>query len=75
MGIGDWGTNGVDISVGKLMVYTAAAGVNPEWVLPVVLDVGTNRQELLEDPLYLGVRKNRITGDAYNKLLKLLFVT
>lgn len=70
LGIGDWGTNGVDISVGKLMVYTAAAGVNPEWVLPVVLDVGTNRQELLRDPLYLGVRKNRITGDAYNKFIE-----
>lgn len=70
LGIGDWGTNGVDISVGKLMVYTAAAGVNPEWVLPVVLDVGTNRQELLDDPLYLGVRKNRITGDAYNKFIE-----
>lgn len=70
LGIGDWGTNGVDISVGKLMVYTAAAGINPEWVLPVVLDVGTNRQELLEDPLYLGVRKNRITGDAYNKFIE-----
>lgn len=70
LGIGDWGTNGVDISVGKLMVYTAAAGVNPEWVLPVVLDVGTNRQELLDDPLYLGIRKNRITGDAYNKFIE-----
>ena len=70
LGIGDWGTNGVDISVGKLMVYTAAAGVNPEWVLPVVLDVGTDRQELLDDPLYLGVRKNRITGDAYNKFIE-----
>lgn len=70
LGIGDWGTNGVDISVGKLMVYTAAAGVNPEWVLPVVLDVGTNRKELLDDPLYLGVRKNRITGDAYNKFIE-----
>ena len=70
LGIGDWGTNGVDISVGKLMVYTAAAGVNPEWVLPVVLDVGTNRQELLDDSLYLGVRKNRITGDAYNKFIE-----
>lgn len=69
LGIGDWGTNGVDISVGKLMVYTAAAGINPEWVLPVVLDVGTNRKELLDDPLYLGVHKNRITGEKYDKFI------
>lgn len=65
LGIGDWGTNGVDISVGKLMVYTAAAGINPKSVLPVVLDVGTNRESLLNDPLYLGNRHNRIRGDKY----------
>ena len=53
LGIGDWGTNGVDISVGKLMVYTAAAGIDPKSVLPVVLDAGTNRETLLEDKLYL----------------------
>ena len=69
LGIGDWGTNGVDISVGKLMVYTAAAGIDPACVLPVVLDVGTNRKTLLDDPLYLGVRKNRLTGDAYHRVV------
>lgn len=65
LGIGDWGINGVDISVGKLMVYTAAAGINPESVLPVVLDVGTNRETLLKDPFYLGNRHERIRGDRY----------
>lgn len=65
LGIGDWGTNGVDISVGKLMVYTAAAGINPETVLPVVLDVGTNRESLLKDPMYLGNRHERVRGDQY----------
>ncbi|KRM96196.1 malic enzyme, N-terminal domain protein [Liquorilactobacillus aquaticus DSM 21051] len=65
LGIGDWGTQGVDISVGKLMVYTAAAGIDPSEVLPVVLDVGTNRQSLLEDPLYLGNRHERVRGDRY----------
>ena len=65
LGIGDWGTNGVDISVGKLMVYTAAAGIDPATVLPVVIDVGTNRKELLENDLYLGNRFERVRGDAY----------
>ncbi|AEV95727.1 malolactic enzyme [Pediococcus claussenii ATCC BAA-344] len=69
LGIGDWGTNGVDISVGKLMVYTAAAGIDPSQVLPVVLDAGTNNQELLKDPLYLGNRHERIKGDTYYKFV------
>lgn len=65
LGIGDWGTNGVDIAVGKLMVYTAAAGIDPATVLPVVLDCGTNRDALLKDPLYLGNRHQRVYGDVY----------
>ena len=65
LGIGDWGINGVDISVGKLMVYTAAAGIDPKSVLPVVLDAGTNRETLLEDKLYLGNRHKRVYGDKY----------
>mgnify|MGYP000912922326 FL=1 len=65
LGIGDWGTNGVDISVGKLMVYTAAAGIDPSMVLPLVIDAGTNRKELLENPNYLGNRHERIRGDRY----------
>lgn len=65
LGIGDWGVNGVDIAVGKLMVYTAAAGINPKSVLPVVLDCGTNNEKLLESPLYLGNRHERVYGDRY----------
>ena len=65
LGIGDWGTNGVDISVGKLMFYTAAAGIDPQTVLPVVLDCGSNRESLLKDPFYLGNRHKRIYGDHY----------
>ncbi|RGT57744.1 malolactic enzyme [Solobacterium moorei] len=65
LGIGDWGTNGVDISVGKLMVYTAAAGIDPSMVLPLVIDAGTNRKELLENPNYLGNRHERVRGDLY----------
>ncbi len=65
LGIGDWGTNGVDISVGKLMVYTGAAGINPASVLPIVIDAGTNRRELAENPNYLGNRHERVRGDRY----------
>lgn len=65
LGIGDWGTQGVDISVGKLMVYTAAAGIDPASVLPIVIDAGTNRKELLEDSMYLGNRHTRVYGDQY----------
>lgn len=65
LGIGDWGTNGVDISVGKLMVYTGAAGIDPASVLPLVIDAGINRQSLLDDPNYLGNRHERVRGDRY----------
>lgn len=65
LGIGDWGTQGVDISVGKLMVYTAAAGIDPASVLPIIIDAGTNRKELLEDSMYLGNRHARVYGDQY----------
>lgn len=69
LGIGDWGTQGVDITVGKLMVYTAAAGINPRQVLPVVLDVGTNNQQLLHDPLYLGNQHPRVQGAKYDAFI------
>lgn len=65
LGIGDWGVQGVDIAIGKLMIYTAAAGIDPSMVLPIVIDAGTNREELLEDPLYLGNHHKRNFGDKY----------
>lgn len=65
LGIGDWGANGVDISVGKLMVYTGAAGIDPATVLPLVIDAGTNRESLRNSPNYLGNRHERIRGDRY----------
>ena len=65
LGIGDWGTNGVDISVGKLMVYTGAAGIDPSMVLPLVIDAGTNRKELRNNPNYLGNRHERVRGNRY----------
>ena len=65
LGMGDWGVNGVDIAIGKLMVYTAAAGIDPSQVLPVSIDAGTNNQKLLDDPLYLGKRHKRVSGAQY----------
>lgn len=69
LGIGDWGANGVNISVGKLMVYTAAAGIDPREVLPVSLDVGTNNQTLIDDPFYLGNKHARVTGKKYYEMI------
>jgi malate dehydrogenase (oxaloacetate-decarboxylating) len=69
LGIGDWGSNGIDISIGKLAVYTAAAGVDPHRVVPVVLDVGTDNEKLLNDPLYVGYRHGRIRGKAYDDFI------
>ncbi len=69
LGIGDWGVNGTDIAVGKLMVYTAAAGIDPAQVLAVSLDAGTNNQQLLDDPDYLGEKHRRVTGDQYYQLV------
>ncbi len=69
LGIGDWGVGGIAISVGKLAVYTAAAGINPNRVIPVMLDVGTDRQELLEYPAYMGARHRRVRGDAYDRFI------
>jgi malate dehydrogenase (oxaloacetate-decarboxylating) len=70
LGIGDWGTNGMAISIGKLAVYTAAAGIDPDRVIPVMLDAGTNRESLLTDPLYLGNRHSRVRGARYDRLVK-----
>lgn len=69
LGIGDWGVNGTDISVGKLAVYTAAAGIDPARVIAVNLDVGTDNENLLNDPTYLGNRHARVRGERYDQLI------
>ncbi len=74
LGIGDWGVGGIGITVGKLAVYTAAAGIDPNRALPVMLDVGTDRQSLLDDPLYIGNRRHRVAADDYDRFLD-AFVT
>ena len=69
LGIGDWGGGGIEIAVGKLAVYTAAAGIDPTRVIPVMLDVGTNRESLLNDPFYLGNRHSRVRGERYDTFI------
>lgn len=69
LGIGDWGVGGIAISIGKLAVYTAAAGIDPNRVLPVVIDAGTNQERLLNDPLYVGNQHSRIRGERYDSFI------
>ncbi|MEZ5581673.1 MAG: NAD-dependent malic enzyme [Candidatus Competibacteraceae bacterium] len=69
LGIGDWGIGGIDIAIGKLAVYTAAAGIDPARVIPVGLDVGTDREALLNDPMYMGNRHARVRGAQYDEFI------
>jgi malate dehydrogenase (oxaloacetate-decarboxylating) len=69
LGIGDWGVGGIEVSIGKLAIYTAAGGIDPARVIPVMLDVGTNRESLLDDPTYIGNRHPRIRGERYDSFI------
>jgi malate dehydrogenase (oxaloacetate-decarboxylating) len=70
LGIGDWGIGGIEVSIGKLAIYTAAGGIDPARAIPVMLDVGTNRESLLEDPTYVGNRYPRIRGERYDAFIE-----
>ncbi|KLV25165.1 NAD-dependent malic enzyme [Niallia circulans] len=75
LGIGDQGVGGINIAIGKLAVYTAAAGIDPSRVLPVVLDVGTNNQSLIDDPIYIGNKFARVRGERYDQFIDLFIHT
>ncbi|HEU0123243.1 MAG TPA: NAD-dependent malic enzyme [Bryobacteraceae bacterium] len=70
LGIGDWGVGGIEVSIGKLAIYTAAGGIDPKRVIPVMLDVGTNRDSLLTDPMYIGNRHPRVRGERYDAFIE-----
>ena len=69
LGLGDWGVGGIEVAIGKLAIYTAAGGIDPNRVIPVMLDVGTNRESLLHDPAYIGNRHPRIRGERYDAFI------
>src|ERR1022692_2269488 len=69
LGLGDWGVGGIEVSIGKLAIYTAAGGIDPVRVIPVMLDVGTNRESLLRDPMYIGNRHPRVRGERYDAFI------
>lgn len=69
LGIGDWGVGGIDIAIGKMMVYVACSRINPAHVLPIIIDVGTNNETLLNHPNYIGMRKERVSGKPYDAFI------
>ena len=70
LGIGDWGVGGIEVAIGKLAIYTAAGGIDPRRAIPVMLDVGTNRESLLNDPMYIGNRHPRVRGKQYDAFIE-----
>lgn len=75
LGIGDWGVGGMDIAIGKMMVYIACSNINPMHVLPIVIDVGTNNESLLNHPNYIGLRHPRVVGDEYDEFIQNIVTT
>jgi malate dehydrogenase (oxaloacetate-decarboxylating) len=70
LGLGDWGVGGIEVAIGKLAIYTAAGGIDPRRAIPVMLDVGTNRESLLNDPMYIGNRHARVRGERYDDFIE-----